>query len=539
MKNTSFFKLLRDIRDYSYEGLTLQRRLFVFFLLFLVTVMSGLLLILFATGIFRVGFNESHIFLENELNHIVADVERDFGTISLQGVSLSKRLTNEIERNLQENNLTPADLQDSTLNLDLMLEDCLDILSAALINDKTSAAFVVIDATVNPALERADTSRSGLFLRNTLPNTAYGSLSSLRYLRGPASLARERSIYLSPQWQMEFTITPGDFYYRTINEVNSGETDLLQLYLWNPKSKLSGDISEGMLLTIPLIAADDTILGVCGFEVSDMLFKIQYTPNNTIYGRVFSILAPVEQGVLDASKAMMAGSHTVISAGIDGPLKITTDINGFSHLTSEDNVTNSGLYQMVNLYPKDTNRGKQDWALGVVMPWQDLSDYMMSKNMRILFLLVTLLVSHALIALLLSRKYIRPVVNVIGKIRDKAYMDYEKTNIQEIDDLIFFLAEQENQAAPNYSTLDNSQTNFTLFDTFVESIETLSPAERLVFNLYMEGYNAKEIAEKLYLSINTIKTHNKRIYMKLNVSSRKELLVYVNMMKERDSTLQS
>lgn len=195
MKNTSFFKLLRDIRDYSYEGLTLQRRLFVFFLLFLVTVMSGLLLILFATGIFRVGFNESHIFLENELNHIVADVERDFGTISLQGVSLSKRLTNEIERNLQENNLTPADLQDSTLNLDLMLEDCLDILSAALINDKTSAAFVVIDATVNPALERADTSRSGLFLRNTLPNTAYGSLSSLRYLRGPASLAREK--YLS------------------------------------------------------------------------------------------------------------------------------------------------------------------------------------------------------------------------------------------------------------------------------------------------------------------------------------------------------
>ncbi|HHW98320.1 MAG TPA: helix-turn-helix transcriptional regulator, partial [Firmicutes bacterium] len=60
----------------------------------------------------------------------------------------------------------------------------------------------------------------------------------------------------------------------------------------------------------------------------------------------------------------------------------------------------------------------------------------------------------------------------------------------------------------------------------------LSPAEKAVFDLYVEGYKAKEIAAILCLSINTIKTHNRRIYMKLNVSSRKELMVYVNMMKE-------
>jgi len=48
----------------------------------------------------------------------------------------------------------------------------------------------------------------------------------------------------------------------------------------------------------------------------------------------------------------------------------------------------------------------------------------------------------------------------------------------------------------------------------------------------MEGYTGKEIAEKLYLSINTIKTHNRRIYEKMNVSSRNELMVYIKMMKE-------
>lgn len=32
--------------------------------------------------------------------------------------------------------------------------------------------------------------------------------------------------------------------------------------------------------------------------------------------------------------------------------------------------------------------------------------------------------------------------------------------------------------------------------------------------------------------MNTIKTHNKRIYMKLNVTSRKELMVYAQMMRQ-------
>jgi DNA-binding CsgD family transcriptional regulator len=50
--------------------------------------------------------------------------------------------------------------------------------------------------------------------------------------------------------------------------------------------------------------------------------------------------------------------------------------------------------------------------------------------------------------------------------------------------------------------------------------------------LYLKGYTAREIAQALYLSINTIKTHNKRIYMKLNISSRKELLLYAQMLEE-------
>ena len=67
---------------------------------------------------------------------------------------------------------------------------------------------------------------------------------------------------------------------------------------------------------------------------------------------------------------------------------------------------------------------------------------------------------------------------------------------------------------------------------FLQNVKTLSQAERNVFDLYIRGYKAQEIADELHLSINTIKTHNRRIFAKLNVSTRKELLVYIDMMKE-------
>ena len=71
-----------------------------------------------------------------------------------------------------------------------------------------------------------------------------------------------------------------------------------------------------------------------------------------------------------------------------------------------------------------------------------------------------------------------------------------------------------------------------MFEQFLQNVKTLSQAERKVFDLYIRGYKAQEIADELHLSINTIKTHNRRIFAKLNVSTRKELLVYIDMMKE-------
>ena len=71
---------------------------------------------------------------------------------------------------------------------------------------------------------------------------------------------------------------------------------------------------------------------------------------------------------------------------------------------------------------------------------------------------------------------------------------------------------------------------------FTEQLITLTAREREVFNLYMEGKNSKEIMEIMCISANGLKWHNKNIYAKLGVPSRKELLRYAAIMKQKERT---
>lgn len=532
----SFRDLLMKIKSLGKKGFSLQRRSFTFFILYLSAVMSGLLIILFSTGFFSVGLKECHVFLKNELGHIADDISRDLGVLSVEGVSLAKRLTEQIEKKLAVNGWAPSELKKNPHLLESILSESLEDLITALEKNKSSGVFLTLDATINPALKNADRSRAGLFLKNMEPNVINLATPTIRFLRGPASIGRRQHLYLLPQWQMEFQVAAGDFFHTTMTAATGSELPLSRLYFWNPSTVLAGDYEKAMLLCVPLIASDGFVFGVCGFEVSAMLFKLKYIPDNSSYTRAFSMLAPLRENTLDASQAMFAGNYSAIPLQIGGSLSIKTSRKGISNFFAPDGSVYSGLHRKINLYPKNAVFSEHQWASAVLIPEQDLTVNIMRQNRRILILLLMLLIFSVVTAALLSRKSIEPVVGALKMVKANRVSQYEKTNIQEIDDLFAFLASRDEPGDPSALPKDPSQSS-ALFDAFVKNIKSLSPAERAVFNLYMEGYTAQEIAKILCLSINTIKTHNKRIYSKLNVSSRKELLVYVKLMKEKEGVL--
>lgn len=59
-----------------------------------------------------------------------------------------------------------------------------------------------------------------------------------------------------------------------------------------------------------------------------------------------------------------------------------------------------------------------------------------------------------------------------------------------------------------------------------EHISSLTATERIIYDFYLEGKGTKDIMAKLNISENTLKYHNKNIYSKLGVSSRKQLIEY-------------
>ena len=55
-------------------------------------------------------------------------------------------------------------------------------------------------------------------------------------------------------------------------------------------------------------------------------------------------------------------------------------------------------------------------------------------------------------------------------------------------------------------------------------LEQLTPTERAVYDAYIARLTTKEVMTNLNIKENTLKYHNRNLYGKLCVSSRKELL---------------
>lgn len=71
-----------------------------------------------------------------------------------------------------------------------------------------------------------------------------------------------------------------------------------------------------------------------------------------------------------------------------------------------------------------------------------------------------------------------------------------------------------------------------LFDDFISKVGTLTRTERELFQCYKDGKGTQEILACMYISLSTFKTHNSHIFQKLGISSRDELLLYIDLIRK-------
>ena len=159
--------------------------------------------------------------------------------------------------------------------------------------------------------------------------------------------------------------------------------------------------------------------------------------------------------------------------------------------------------------------------------------------------------------MIISRQYLRPVNEAFDQIKKNAYSDSSGSDVYtEIGDLFDFLAQkdrehdlalkqQQQQMDALQGEHQKAQTEISRlaysrkaeidpdnYRVFLNNLKTLTPTEQLVFEYYLAEKNAKEIMAILNIKETTLKYHNRNIYDKLGVSSRKELLRYAALMRQ-------
>ena len=72
-----------------------------------------------------------------------------------------------------------------------------------------------------------------------------------------------------------------------------------------------------------------------------------------------------------------------------------------------------------------------------------------------------------------------------------------------------------------------------LCEFFTKGLLSLTPTEYSIYEYYVAGKRANEVMKLLGIQANTIKFHNKNLYRKLGVSSRKQMIEIDSLIKAR------
>lgn len=541
------------------EG-TLKQKLFLYMLLLGALLLLALLAGLFLSGQLPHTNQETYETLDVQMEAFEKDVTGYFDRAAASGLHLSETMSELIEQVLHDRPL--ADISNRPDAIIQLQQTLLDPLRQALLRSDCSGAFVLLDATINSAVENAAHSRTGIYLQI---NGYDANESDVLLYRGIAGIAKEQGIMPHRKWRQEFDtgLFPD---YEKILALDA--QDLTDSYYFTPLITLPGTSERAMLLTVPIIGADGTRLGLCGFEISTSYFMTHLAQPAKL-NRLTCLITP-EAHRINASAGLSCGTSAGYYRAPAGQLKSKAAGGGLMLLIGEmrDYV---GVRRTISISPNNA-----PYCLLVMIPRTDYLVQVRTVVLQnaILWLLVLLFAISC--SLFFSRGFLAPILRALDQLKSAERV---QSNIPEIDDLFAFLHARDLKHEEDLTALkqavdhaqhetkrlkqeyEQAQQDYALaqsryesareqiarlapqadpidlenYRLFCEGLRELTRTERKVFDLYFEGKSAKEILEVLQIKENTLKYHNKGIYSKLGVSSRKQLLAYMQQMKQQSA----
>ena len=506
------------------HSIPMQRKLLLYLCILVTVVTCILAIILFTVGSFAEsgkGFKQS---IEVQLKNSVKEIEERLGFL----VGNCMQLSNKISSSLESEVLSyPYDIYELNNNPDKLLsiqESLYPLLENQMKIMRVSGIFTILDATVNTHLSSSITSRSGLYLR--LGNVGGGNSTNddVFLFRGNADVSNLYHIQMHNRWNMEFDIKQMDWYKSQISDIpKEGRTD----YLWIGRRNLSNLWERVAYLSLPLLGSNKEVYGVCGVEISSILFRYRHPPIEGDYGNMVTIFAPIEDNTLDLSAALIGETDDIYIA--DNEILTIKKEKNFNIYKGKDSKY-IGSHYFINELKSDDGR---KWAIAVLMPYSVYEEQVNIERVTLLAIIICFVIMMLALSYFISKRFVNPIVKRLEELKNEQMIENESAlGISEIDALIEFMKIKREENPDDENQKINIPSNIeSLFDQFIENAQGLTVSEKNILKYYIDGYEIADIPDLACVSLNTVRKHNRNIYEKLGVKSKDELNLYLDLLK--------
>ena len=545
MKKDRLKLLLHHFRS---ESLSLRKR----FLLYIVSAIATFLaLAMVLLNLF--GFiNSANVQIMRDLDTWLANsadgIEHDCDELAACAISFSDQLESQIQSFLIEHQLQFDDLRDNTRMLTDLQQRLYDIVYLNMQVAPASGTFYILNTTVNSASQTP--LFNGIYLKYVNLSSENTVNNDFALYRGSYTTGKEHSLTFHSGWNNE---NRTDFFEDCESVFSDGVHYALSSVVEIPETW-----ENARYIYVPLRDRQDKIIGVCGFEISDLLFRLSHKTEDPRWGQLVC-------GLIDRHQGNYYGqfnSNRYQTGDANSRLRIISKADYMQFEFDRESCVGTA---------RDIFLGNDTFTVAMMMPQAQYQKFIRTGQLQNAVIFLILGTLTLVCCVIMSHKYVSPILKRIEQVKARE-IGGDPINIREIDDLFAFLEardvayearleelEQERQAAEANATQTQKDYEKALrkldlvqgeleqlaaaqqreivleeYEFFLSNLGTLTATEYKVYELYLAGKNAKQIAELLGISENTLKYHNKNIYSKLGISSRKQMLRFAALKQHRD-----
>lgn len=394
------------LSDYnSSRKLTLRRKLFGY-----MCILALLLCALLIAGLFLIGnFTGTKKRLADTLRFQTELFERQIDTyydgLAVMSVQLSDETTKILESYLTDNNITIGDLNGSEERIEDLQELLINTARHKLFEADCTGVFVMLDAHVNPNVENADTSRTGIYLQR---NSLEASDNRVLLYRGLSKTGKDHNCMPHRKWRLEFNTDLFPNYGELKSEASF---PLNQSYRLTDVVLLPGTDQHVMLMTVPLLSRDGEFYGLCGFELNEGYFKQIFAQPSELDRALFCISKDCDGLILSESTTLCAGILNTYYAEPYGSFTRAPFGSGLTEYRGEAEAY-IGITEEIRLCPSRCTS-----AISVLIPKSDYQHMASVDVLRIVLLAIIFTVSLVALSLFFAKRYLKPLKSALDSIR--------------------------------------------------------------------------------------------------------------------------